>query len=153
MTKHFSTVEHDVWLPYQFALGPAFYKWFEGLKEEKIWGTKCTKCGKVLVPARSFCPGCNIDMDQWLELAQEGQIVTWIQANRPFYGAPGDPPFIAALIRLDGTDCNFLHLVGGVEAGDMEAVKAKVQRGTRVKAVWADEKKGHMFDLKYFQPV
>ncbi|MBW1786169.1 MAG: Zn-ribbon domain-containing OB-fold protein [Deltaproteobacteria bacterium] len=153
MTKHFSTMEHDVWLPYRFALGPAFYKWFEGLKEEKIWGTKCPKCGKVLVPARSFCPDCNADMDEWVEVAQEGEIVAWVQANRPFYGAPVEPPFIAALIRLDGTACNFLHLVGGLDGGDAEAAKAKVRRGSRVKAVWADEKKGHMLDLKYFQPV
>ncbi len=153
MTKHFSTLEHDVRLPYQFALGPAFYKWFEGLKEEKIWGAKCPRCSKVLVPARTFCPGCNVDMDEWVEVAQEGEIVSWVRANRAFYGAPVEPPFIAALIRLDGAGCNFLHLVGGLNRSDGEAVKAKVQRDARVKAVWADEKKGHMLDLKYFQPV
>ena len=153
MTKHFSTMEHDVCLPYRFALGPDFHKWFEGLKEEKIWGTKCPQCSKVLVPARTFCPECNADMDEWVEVAQEGEIVSWVQANRPFYGAPVEPPFFAALIRLDGTACNFLHLVGGQDGGDAEAAKAKVRRGSRVKAVWADEKKGHMLDLKYFQPV
>jgi uncharacterized OB-fold protein len=153
MAKHFSTLEHDVWLPYRFALGPAFYKWFEGLKEEKIWGTKCPQCSKVRVPARTFCPECNADMGDWVEVAQEGEIVSWVQANRPFFGAPVEPPFIAALIRLDGTQCKFLHLVGDPNAGDPEAVKAKIQRGTRVKAVWADEKKGHMLDLKYFEPI
>jgi uncharacterized OB-fold protein len=92
-------------------------------------------------------------MDEWVEVAQEGEIVSWVQANRPFYAAPAEPPFIAALIRLDGTQCTFLHLVGDPNAADPEAVKAKIQRGTRVKAVWADEKKGHMLDLKYFQPI
>jgi len=153
MAKHFSTHELNVWLPFRFALGPVFKKWFDGLKEEKIWGTRCPKCHKVLVPARSFCPECNVDMDEWVEVSQEGTIETWVRAIKPFYGMPVATPFIAALIRLDDTDCSFLHLVGGLDAGDSNAVKAKIKRGTRVKAVWAGEKKGHMFDLSHFQPI
>jgi uncharacterized OB-fold protein len=153
MAKHFSTHQHNVWLPFWFALGPAFHKWFDGLKEEKIWGTKCPKCANVLVPARTFCPGCNADMEEWVEVGQEGEIVAWIRATKPFFGAPAEAPFIAALIRLDGTACDFLHVVGGVDAGDADAVKNKVKRGRRVRAVWAEEKQGGMFDLKYFEPI
>jgi uncharacterized OB-fold protein len=153
MAKHFSTQQHHVWLPFWFALGPAFYKWFEGLKEEKIWGNRCPRCSKVLVPARTFCPQCNADMGEWIEVAQEGEIVTWTLSSKPIFGLSEDPPILGALIRLDGTDCDLLHLVGGFDTGDPEAVKARVRRGTRVRAVWAEEKRGHMLDLRYFQPV
>ncbi len=57
------------------------------------------------------------------------------------------------MIRLDGTGCDLLHFLGGFETNDGEAVKPEVRPGTRVKAVWADEKTGHMLDLKYFAPV
>ena len=153
MAKHFSTLEANVWLPYRFALGPVFHRWFEGLKEEKIWGNKCPKCNKVLVPARSFCPECNVDMDEWVEISQEGELVAWTRATKAFFGAPKETPFIGALIRLDGTDCDFLHLLGGFDPNDRETVKSKVKRGSRVKAVWSEEKKGHMLDLKYFEPI
>jgi uncharacterized OB-fold protein len=153
MAKYFSTAQNNIWLPYHFALGPAYLRWFEGLKAEKILGNKCPKCNKVLVPARSFCPECNVDMTEWLEVSQEGQIVTSTLASKDFYGAPAKAPFVYALIRLDGVDCNFLHLVGGLDLKDPKGLLSKIARGTRVEAVWNEEKKGHMLDLKYFQPV
>jgi len=152
MGKNFETLEHQVWLPYKFSVGPVFNRFFEGLKEGKILGNRCPKCNKVLVPARSFCPECFVDMGEWEEVAQRGRVVTWAQANYEFFGAPAEPPFIGALIRLDHTDCDFLHLVGGFDLSDMNAVKNKVKSGARVKAVWHDVKKGHMLDIKFFEP-
>jgi len=151
MVKHFSTLQHSIWLPYRFALGPVFLRWFEGLKEEKILGTRCPRCRKLLVPARSFCPECNADMDEWVEVSQEGEIRVWIRAAKQFYGAPMDTPFVSALIRLDGADCDLLHLIGGIDSSDPDQLKKRIKSRARVKAVWSEEKKGHMLDLKYFQ--
>lgn len=153
MAKHFHTLRHDVWLPYRFAVGPAFNRFYEGLKAEKILGNKCPDCGMILVPARTFCPKCFVDMAEWVEVSQEGEVVTWIISNEKFLGMPSDPPFIGALIRLDGTSCNFLHLIGGLPLNDPDAVRSRVKRGSRVRAVWNDEKKGHLLDIKYFEPV
>lgn len=153
MAKHFHTLRHDVWLPYQFSIGPTFYRFYEGLKEEKIWGNKCPECGKILVPARTFCPACFVDMGEWMEVSQEGEVVTWTLASDEFFGMPQAPPFISALIRLDGTSCNFLHLIGGLSIDDPESVKSRLNRGSRVRAVWNDEKKGHLLDIKYFEIV
>ena len=146
MSKHFGTIQSNVWLPYQLSLGPVFNRFFEGMKEGKIWANRCPSCKKVLVPARTFCPDCNVNMDEWVEASQEGQVVSWVGAAQAVYGAPVDAPFIGALIRLDGTDCGFLHLIGEIDAAEMK-------RGTRVKAVWNSEKSGWMTDIKYFAPV
>jgi uncharacterized OB-fold protein len=153
MAKHFRTQEHDVWLPYKFAVGPVFERFYEGLKEEKLLGNKCPECGKVLVPARTFCPDCYVDMGEWVEVAQQGEIVTWAVANYEFFGMPLDPPFIGALIRIDGTSCNFLHLVGGFDLTDKDLVAKKMKPGVKVRAVWSDEKRGQMLDIKYFEPM
>jgi len=153
MTKHFKTLKHNIWLPYQYAVGPVFNRFYEGLKEEKIWANQCPACSKMLVPPRSFCPHCSVDMGEWVEAAQEGKIVTWMTANEPFFGQPVQPPLIGALIHLDGTDCNFLHLVGGLDLNDSAALKEKIKAGTRVRAVWRAEKKGEMLDIMYFQPI
>ncbi len=47
MAKEYRTIRNDVALPYQWALGKTWTRFFDGLKEEKIWGTKCAQCGKV----------------------------------------------------------------------------------------------------------
>ncbi len=150
MNKHYRTVQSNVWLPYHFSVGPVFNRFFEGLKEEKIWGNKCPQCGKILVPARTFCPECNVDMGEWIEVSQEGEVVTWTVAAEPFYGAPAETPLIGSLIKLDGTDCGFLHLLGGVGASEPSDVNKAVRKGARVKAAWRDEKQGCMMDIRHF---
>ncbi|MEW5723146.1 MAG: Zn-ribbon domain-containing OB-fold protein [Thermodesulfobacteriota bacterium] len=153
MSKEYRTIETEVRLPYRLAYGRTWTRFFEGLKEEKIYGTRCPKCGRVLVPARTFCPRCFVDLDEWVECAQEGVVVAWCLTNYRYFAQPIEPPFISALIRLDGTDCNFLHLIGGFEMTDLEAVRAKVKNGLRVRAVWEEEKLGGILDIKHFEPV
>ncbi len=153
MKKDFYTLENVIRLPHKYAAGPSFTRFYSGLKEEKILGTVCPSCKKTFVPARSFCPGCLVDLDEWVEVSQEGEVVSWAYTEKEFFGMPGTPPAIVALIKLDGTDCNFLHLIGGIEMGDRDRVSSTVKRGTRVRAAWNDEKKGHMLDIKYFEPV
>jgi uncharacterized OB-fold protein len=91
-------------------------------------------------------------MGEWVELSQNGEIVTWTWAGLPFLGMPVQPPFVAALIRLNGTDCDLLHLIGGIDVSSPDKVNAAIRRGTSVKAVWADERRGHMLDIRYFEP-
>jgi len=140
-------------IPYQAVLGPSWYKFFEGFKDEKIWGSKCPKCGRVLVPIRAFCPRCFVDIDDCLEVSSEGKIVAWVYVNYKYFGMPTKPPFISSIIHLDGVDSNFLHLIGGFDLSDLETVRQTVQVGTRVKAVWKKEKAGNIRDIEYFEPV
>ena len=153
MAKHFHTKEHEIGLPYRFSVGPVFEKFYEGLKEEKIWGNQCPKCKKILVPARTFCPQCFVDMDEWMEVSQEGEIVTWTLSNKGVFGLAIGPPFVGALMRLDGTACNFFHLLGGFDITNQDLLRNKTKPGNKVKAVWNDEKKGHMLDIRYFEPL
>ena len=153
MATHFPTHKHEVWLPYKFSMGPAYKRFYEGLMEEKILGNKCPECSKVFVPARTFCPKCFIDMEDWVEVSQEGEVVTWMVANDGFFGMPADPPFIGALIRLEGTACNFLHLIGGLDLTNEDVLRNKLKPGTRVRAIWSEEKKGHLMDIKCFMPI
>jgi uncharacterized protein len=152
MEKEYKTIETEVRLPYRLAYGETWTRFFEGMKEEKILGSKCSQCSRILVPARTFCPRCFIKTDEWVECSQEGVLVVWCLTNYRYYAQPIEPPFISALIKLDGTDVNFLHLIGGFDLSDLEAVRKKVKNGMRVKAVWEKEKKGHILDIKYFAP-
>ncbi len=153
MAKEYRTIRNDVALPYRWALGPVWTRFFDGLKEEKILGTKCKKCGKVFVPARPFCPNCLEDMDEWVEVGKEGTVESWTLVNNRYYGQVKEPPYAMALIHLNGADCNFSHFVGGFDLSDVDKVRGKIKAGTKVKAVWNKEKNADIYDIAYFEPV
>ena len=153
MAKEYKTVRRNIQLPYYWALGPVWSRFFDGLKEEKIFGTKCKKCSRVLVPARTFCPRCFEDMEEWVGVAQEGSVETFCLVNYKYYGQIKEPPYIIARIRLDGTDCSFNHFIGGFDLSDLQSVNERIKIGTRVKAVWSKEKHGDIYDIAYFEPA
>ena len=138
---------------YELATGPSWHRFFEGIRREKIYGMRCSTCGRTLVPARSFCSRCFDDRVEWIEVPDEGTVAGWSMTHYRYFGMPSEPPFITGLIRLDGTDCDMVHLIGGLDLNDLDLVKQKVTIGARVKAVWAAEKSGTIRDIVYFQPV
>jgi len=113
---------------------------------QKITGTKCPKCKLVYVPARSSCNKCFGSLSDFVEVANTGTLTTFsvVSSPQPYY--PAKPPFIYGVVLLDGADTGLVHLIGGVKP---EAVKI----GMRVQAVFNQERKGSILDIKYFKPV
>ncbi len=153
MSKDYKTMENILRLPHKFAAGETYTRFYAALKEEKLLATRCPACGKVLLPARSFCPHCRASELEWVEVEPKGQLVSWTWSDRPYFGAPAQGPVITALIRIDGTDGDFLHLLGGIETSDVAKVRSSLRRGMRLKAVWNADKQGRMLDIRYFEPV
>jgi uncharacterized OB-fold protein len=153
MSKEYRTLKTEIRLPYELSYGPVWTRFFEGMAEKKIYGTRCTKCSRILVPARSFCPRCFVDTDEWVEVAQTGTLTAWCYVSYRYFGMPTEPPFISALLRLDGTDVDFLHIISGFDLSDFEKARKIVKNGMKLKAVWADEPKGHIMDIRYFKPL
>lgn len=151
--KEYKTVRNDVVLPFNWALGTTWIKFFDGLKEEKIFGTKCENCKKVFVPPRTFCPGCYKEMDEWVEVGPEGTVDTWCLVNYEYYGQIKKPPYIIAQIHLDGADCDLTHFIGGFDIFNPDKAKKKIKTGIRVNAVWNKEKHADIYDIAYFEPV
>jgi len=55
-------------------------------------------------------------------------------------------PLIYGLIRLDGADTNFVHLLGEIDP-------AAIEIGMRVEAVFKEERGGSILDIAYFKPI
>lgn len=153
MAKEYRTIRNDVALPYQWALGKTWTRFFDGLREEKILGTRCRKCARIFVPARTCCPNCFVDMKEWVEVGTEGRLVSWTVVREKYHGQVKEPPYIAAIIKLAGSDCGFHHFIGGLDLEDMKTVTQKLKPGAKVKAVWRTEKKSDMNDIAYFAPA
>ena len=81
-----------------------------------------------------------------MELADEGTLKTFTTVYEPCVGEPAVQPYICAFIMLDGAGVHFPHLLGEVDPDDVEV-------GMRVKAIWAEDRKGTLRDIKYFRPI
>jgi hypothetical protein len=73
-------------------------KFWEGLKEGKVYATKCIKCGKLYFPPVADCPDCLASDMEWVQLSDEAEIEaftyvvirpTSFQQNKPYTVAIG----------------------------------------------------------------
>jgi uncharacterized OB-fold protein len=137
-----------VHLAYDYAASPEESKFFRGLAEGKILGQRCPKCQKVYVPPRGACPVDGVPTTDEVELPDRGTVTTFCIVNVPFLGQKIEPPYVSAYVLLDGADIAFLHLILGIEAGE-------VRMGMRVKAVWKprDEWGTTIENISHFEPT
>jgi len=52
-------------------------KFWEGLKEGKVYATKCVKCGRLYFPPSADCSKCLSPEMDWIELSSEAEIETF----------------------------------------------------------------------------
>jgi len=123
---------------YQRSTGPVVGRFLTGLREKRIEGVRAID-GRVLVPPREYDEDGEATGD-FVEVGQEGVVVTWARVEAPKRFHPLQTPFAWALIRLDGADTALLHAVDGT-----------VKTGDRVRARWKDERIGSIRDIECFE--
>ena len=128
---------------YSYGRISQFFK--ELMENEKIMGTKCPKCGVVFCPPTSDCPKCWVTTD-WVEIGQKGILLHYTIIGLPPLWVKRRVPFTLGLIKLDGADTGLMHFVN-------ETDKAKLRNGLRVKAVFAQERKGYITDIEHFEII
>jgi len=141
-------VEGKMALPYQYFAGTIGSHFLISLRDEqKILGQRCEKCDKVFIPPRATCERCFSDLSQaWVELGDTGVITGYTVINYAEPYQPFKPPFILALIKLDGADTPLAHVVAGIDPG-------KVKVGMKVKAVFAEKRIGSLMDISHFEVI
>jgi len=122
-------VEANLYLPYSYVAGDFRARYLRALKDKKILGTRCSKTGKVLVPAmiasaESFAPA-----EEFVELADRGIVTTFCIVNIPVIGRTLELPYVAASVALDGADLSIFSLI-------QECKPEEARMGMRVEAVW-----------------
>ncbi len=147
-TKDCKVMTGKMALPNQYFAGRVGSKFIIALRDEhKILGVRCEKCNKVFVPPREYCEKCLEKLDEnWVELSNEGVITNYTVVNYNDKHLPRRAPYILALVKVDGADTPFPHIVEGI---DVEDVKV----GMRVKAVFAEETTNTILDLDHFEPL
>ncbi|MEA1958063.1 MAG: Zn-ribbon domain-containing OB-fold protein [Chloroflexota bacterium] len=138
-------------IPYKFEAGMTGTRFLKELRDNKrIMGLKCSKCNRVYVPPRSTCKECFSLIDEWVEVSNEGKLLTYTvlrtrrDAEDVILGR--HLPVAYGIIKLDGADTGFVHMLGEVDFD-------KLRVGMKVKAVFEEERTGNILDINYFKPV
>jgi len=143
--------EYNMHLDFSVSLGPAYTKWMMGLKDKKILANKCPKCGRLFVPAKPFCEICFEEPKEWIETDGTGTVEGFTVNYGKFRNFP-DPPYVLGVIRVDGSAVSFIHWIAGFSYDSPEEMPDKIQIGMKVRPVWAEDRKGDLLDIKYFEP-
>jgi uncharacterized OB-fold protein len=141
-------VDGKLALPYQYFAGRTGSRFLISLRDEKkIKGVRCEKCDKVFVPPRSTCERCFSEIsDNWVELKNKGTVTgfTVVRFKEPYQ--PAEPPYILALIQLDGADTPLAHIVKDVPINEMRV-------GLEVEPAFAEKTTSTIMDIDHFRPV
>lgn len=130
---------------YTRSTGPVVGRFLTGLKNRQIVGNRASD-GRVIVPPMEYDPVTAQALDEFVDVGEEGSIVSWCWVAEPRDAHPLDEPFAWAMIRLDGADVPMVHCVRA-------ASEAAVATGARVRAHWAEETIGFISDIRYFELV
>src|SRR5512136_2553900 len=93
-----------------YSAGPVRSKFLLSLRDQqKVLATRCPGCGRVFVPARSSCPECFENMEEWVEVSPEGVLETYTIVYKPEPIHVADTPFAIGVIKLGGADTSIVH--------------------------------------------
>jgi uncharacterized OB-fold protein len=138
-------------LHYEHAFGPYYGRMFDEIRtNRRIMGVRIPDGEGALIPPREICDVTHRPTGTWVELKQTGTVRAMSVIYLQFLGQKQPPPYIYAEIVLDGALTRLIHNVAGI---DMSRAKELVKPGTRVRAVWRDERTGSMADISHFEVI
>jgi uncharacterized OB-fold protein len=104
------------------------------LQEEKIMGSKCSKCGALALPPRPICVSCLGSELEWIQFRGVGKLAafTSIIVAPPFMVKEGfskKNPYVVGVVELE-ENAKIVARITGVDAKKPEEIKV----GTPLKA-------------------
>ncbi|MFF0487578.1 Zn-ribbon domain-containing OB-fold protein [Nocardia sp. NPDC004068] len=135
---------YEIEFPFERTVGPVLGTFLGGLRDARLLGAR-TPRGTVVCPPAEFDPVTGQELTELVDLEPVGVVESWTWVpHRP--GDPVDRDFAWALIRVGGAEGTFFHALD--TGGDPSVPRP----GLRVRARWADERRGEMRDLICFEP-
>jgi 3-keto-5-aminohexanoate cleavage enzyme len=141
-------VEGKMALPYSYFAGRVGSKFITTIRDQKkIMGVKCPTCNMVYLPPRQVCDKDFTDIrDKWVDVSNTGTVTNFTVVRYDDKHLPRKAPFVLAMIKLDGADTPFMHIVEECKIED-------VKTGMKVEAVFAKETTSTILDIDHFKPA
>src|SRR5262245_64465072 len=131
--------------PYKHSTGETIGRFLAGLREKQSWGERVAGLG-VVVPPVGYSESDGSAAGAWVEVKPTGVVTAVAVVHDAVEGLhPYPAPFAFVLVKLDGADTGFAHVV----TSDLERLRV----GSRVEAVWRPdaERQGHVRDIASFR--
>jgi len=107
-------------------------RFWDGLKEGKVYATKCKKCGQLYYPPQVDCFKCLGSDVEWVALSDEGVIETFTESHlKPQGFTHYEEPYIIAIARTP-EGAKVMGWLEGISA-DKARVGLKVKITTTIK--------------------
>ena len=124
-------------------------KFFIGLLEGKILGTRCPKCGDIWVPVRTHCwnLSCNLEKTEWIEMPLSAKVHTWTVAGWSGRSSLKRLPIVLVYAVIGDSKVAIANELHGIEPWNVEF-------GMTLKIVFKseDERIGAVSDF-HFEPA
>ena len=130
---------------YTRSTGPVVGRFLTELRNRKIVGIKASD-GRVVVPPMEYDPNTAEELSEFVDVGEEGEIVSFAWIKQPREAHPSEQTFAWAMIKLDGADVPMVHWVRASQESD-------IRTGARVRAVWAEQTIGFITDINGFELV
>jgi len=95
------------WLPET----PMMVKFTEALKEGRLMGTKCKKCGAKYLPPRAQCK-CGSHEVEWYEAPTRGKLFSYTLVTFPPESMTKYAPYIVAVAELEDGSRLLAQIIG-----------------------------------------
>jgi 3-keto-5-aminohexanoate cleavage enzyme len=147
-TKDCFIVEGKLALPYTYFAGRVGSKFITTLRDQKkIMGVKCPTCNTVYLPTRQVCDKDFTDIrNNWVDVKNTGTVTNFTVVRYDDKHLPRKAPFVLALVKLEGADTPFMHILEECKIDD-------VKIGMRVEAVFAAATTNTILDIDHFKPA
>jgi uncharacterized OB-fold protein len=115
---------------------------YRSLDRGKLMGSKCKKCGALLLPPRPFCGQCLGDEMEWFQFLGRGKLVSYsvVRVGTTSYEEKGygrDNPYCWGVVELDeGPRISALLLGADPSRPD------SIEIGQRLQVVFPDKREG-----------
>jgi uncharacterized OB-fold protein len=131
---------------YKFRIeGTGLRRMLSGMKDARLMGIKCSRCGTVYLPGSFYCRKCHLEIDQAVEVSDHGEVMSYTIGYADVRGNPLEEPRIAVMVKFDGCDAWIMGVMEGIKPEDMRV-------GMRAKVNWAAERTGSLQDMEHFIP-
>jgi len=131
-----------------YTLGLSGEKFFKELMENgKIVAGKCSNCGKLYLPPRSFCIHCFGEIKEYVDVGLRGKVKSYTIVSVDMDNKPLETPKVIGFIEFPGVIGGLIHFIN--------VKPEEIRIGMEVEAVLKpkEERKGNIMDILYFKPT
>lgn len=76
-------------------------KFLDELRNNRLMGARCTKCGKLYCPPTADCSKCGCNELEWVNLSGRGRLLTYTVVRIPPVSLTKEAPYAVGIVQLE----------------------------------------------------